>query len=637
MYLNTIKRKKESRKLVTTADFETCVINNRHLVICYSIYDRAKTPTVGIIPDNYTDIHLESKKLMKSFLDELFKSSKRELVYFHNGSKFDFMFLLDYVSLNPQDYQIDLLTRDNVIYKIKIKKQNRVIEIRDSYQILKDSLAKLAASIGLNKINFFEDDITENDLRSTKYRISLVKYCIKDSMLLYKILEHYRTLFLKDFQIDITNSYTVASMALKCFRTHFYKDYTIYIPNGNVDQFIRKSYFGGRVEVFRPHLKEGYHYDVNSLYPTVMHDFDYPKGKGEFISIMSEQYDLSLLGFYEVIVNAPDTLYIPFLVLKDSKIGLVSPVGSFEGVYFSEEIKYAMTLGYKFFFKKGYVFQEKEKIFQGYIKHLYDKRIQSAKNSPTNIITKLLMNSLYGRFGMKPEISISKLCSEDELRTILLTRKDVNYHEINNVYMVKYQSNVDIKHLLSLKRQGLIDKETFTNAVESSNYVDSKSAVQIASAVTAYARIYMHKLYTHYSDSLYYTDTDSLFLSKQANSENVSENELGKLRFEGKIYNGYFIAPKAYSFETYDDSNNLVVTTKMSGFPTDQIDPKFIKNYFHDEINELTINRKFSRLFKEFAIYDMHIDATTKRTNLKREKVYSDNIWADTKPLKYEK
>lgn len=92
---------------------------------------------------------------------------------------------------------------------------------------------------------------------------------------------------------------------------------------------------------------------------------------------------------------------------------------------------------------------------------------------------------------------------------------------------------------------------------------------------------------------------------------------------------GYFIAPKAYSFETYDDNNNLVLTAKMSGFPADQIDPKFIKNYFHDEINELTINRKFLRLFKEFAIYDIHIDTTTKRTNLKREKVYSNNIWTN--------
>lgn len=31
-----------------------------------------------------------------------------------------------------------------------------------------------------------------------------------------------------------------------------------------------KAYFGGVTEVFKPLIKNGFHYDVNSLYPFVM-------------------------------------------------------------------------------------------------------------------------------------------------------------------------------------------------------------------------------------------------------------------------------------------------------------------------------------------------------------------------------
>jgi hypothetical protein len=70
-------------------------------------------------------------------------------------------------------------------------------------------------------------------------------------------------------------------------------------------------------------------------------------------------------------------------------------------MYFSEEINNAMAFGYKFKILRGYLFN-REHIFKGYVDFLYNLKVNSAKATPDYIIAKLLLNTLYGRFGMNP-------------------------------------------------------------------------------------------------------------------------------------------------------------------------------------------------------------------------------------------
>jgi hypothetical protein len=42
------------------------------------------------------------------------------------------------------------------------------------------------------------------------------------------------------------------------------------INNGEIETFVRKSYFGGRTEIFKPHILKGYMSDINSSYPNAM-------------------------------------------------------------------------------------------------------------------------------------------------------------------------------------------------------------------------------------------------------------------------------------------------------------------------------------------------------------------------------
>ena len=69
------------------------------------------------------------------------------------------------------------------------------------------------------------------------------------------------------------------------------------------------------------------------------------------------------------------------------------------------------------------------------------------------------------------------------------------------------------------------------------------SNVAIASYVTAYARIHMHKLIRPIFDEAYYMDTDSIFTTASL----ASSKELGQLKKEGEaMEKACFLLPKTY-------------------------------------------------------------------------------------------
>lgn len=65
----------------------------------------------------------------------------------------------------------------------------------------------------------------------------------------------------------------------------------------------------------------------------------------------------------------------------------------------------ALRFGYTFEILRGYQFK-KGYIFKEYVNKMYNLRLQYDKGHPLNLIAKLLMNSLYGKFGMKLENTI---------------------------------------------------------------------------------------------------------------------------------------------------------------------------------------------------------------------------------------
>lgn len=62
----------------------------------------------------------------------------------------------------------------------------------------------------------------------------------------------------------------------------------------------------------------------------------------------------------------------------------------------------AIRYGYTFEVLRGYKFNTGY-IFREYVDKMYELRCTYTKDNPLNLIAKLLMNSLYGKFGMKAE------------------------------------------------------------------------------------------------------------------------------------------------------------------------------------------------------------------------------------------
>lgn len=139
-----------------------------------------------------------------------------------------------------------------------------------------------------------------------------------------------------------------------------------------------------------------YYYDVNSLYPAAMLNpmpYDLIKIHNNMDNIKLEDF----FGFIEVEVLCPNTVFRPVLPFHfEGKT--VYPKGSWKGIYFSEELKAVVKLGYKITLIRGYEFTKAE-LFSKYVHKFYE--IKRTSTGAEKAKAKLLLNNLYGYFGRK--------------------------------------------------------------------------------------------------------------------------------------------------------------------------------------------------------------------------------------------
>jgi hypothetical protein len=229
-----------------------------------------------------------------------------------------------------------------------------------------------------------------------------------------------------------------------------------------------------------------------------------------YCKINSVKYINDYEGVSNVTINCPD-MNVPLLPFK-SEDKLIFPTGTFTGWYSHIELRKAMELGYVVMKVHETVYYKKTCTpFKEYVHDLYSLRQKfKSEGSSMEVICKLFMNSLYGKFGQK---------FED--REVWKTEKSFDFSSIKEGDEVETIGGfVRVK----VKFQ---DPALFCIPIW-------------AIYVSAYGRL---KLYEELRKrNVIYCDTDSIVTHDVI----PDSSELGKLKLELVVHDAVFVKPKMY-------------------------------------------------------------------------------------------
>ncbi len=355
------------------------------------------------------------------------------------------------------------------------------------------------------------------------------------------------------------------------FTSQFYdEDHKIKIIKGIVEKDIRSSYFGGNVGVYKNVMLNGYEYDMNSQYSKAMLE-DMPIGD----PIFTTERDLDkIFGFVYGKITTPseEVLSISYIQFREGDGSVSTPRGCFYRWIYSEEIKEAIKDGYKIDVICAYKFHRGDNVFKNFVDNFYQMKSEST-NPIDRLIAKLMLNSLYGKFGMKDINSRLRIINKNKANEII---KNYNFNILsdlgNNKVLIRYTNKLNDNLRKIMKENDLLTKDDFGIK----KVIGIPSSVQIASAIASNARISINIFKNMPDNYCYYSDTDSCFLEHSLDDKYVG-NGIGKMKIVNEISKGIFINKKLYAIK--DNKSNVII--KASG-----ADSKRLKWSDFEELNK---------------------------------------------------
>jgi hypothetical protein len=110
----------------------------------------------------------------------------------------------------------------------------------------------------------------------------------------------------KNYGVQMTDCITISRLALNIYFKNYMKNHKIPIISLSMYNDIKKGYFGGLTEVYKPYGKDLYYYDVNSLYPFAALN-PMPGLNCIYVeNVIPEKYSKELFGFYYCEVETND-------------------------------------------------------------------------------------------------------------------------------------------------------------------------------------------------------------------------------------------------------------------------------------------------------------------------------------------
>lgn len=445
------------------------------------------------------------------FLKERAKDDPRITYLAHNGKGFDFKFILEYMTSNT-DQKISVTMRGRKILCAEFENKTRLV---CTLSHLPMSLASMPKAFGFSDVTkgffphelnclvgnddskaepflpgvfpqkslfkpeFMRPDDAKNfeiwhaeqtqifSSQNIVYNVvsEMRKYCVADVAVLGKAAIAFISDMYTSFGMNPFEMLTSASLSFKIFCVRYLPltGVKISVPPAAIQEFIRRSFLGGRTEVFVPFIDLArfkaalvshgasaeqldlkiVHSDVTSLYPTVMLD-KFPVGvpfvrdPSDFSFICDEVF-LRKRGLFFVQLSLdppPDSspFYgMPFVPFKGTRLRFsYEPACMNDVVLDSATLETALEFGYtvvpgsvcKILF---WTEEQCGKIFEGFVNDLFKKRLEAKRNKNTSmdLLFKIVLNSLWGRFAMRrdvPDTQIVRDTDQPKLASLLESR-----------------------------------------------------------------------------------------------------------------------------------------------------------------------------------------------------------------------
>lgn len=496
------------------------------------------------------------------------------IIYFHN-LKFDIQFILYYLFKNGYKHITDKKDKDNktfttlisdkgLFYSMEVifyykNKNIKKVTFLDSYKLIPLSVDAIAKALKL-PISKLEIDYTSHDNLPVDTPLSDKEkdYITNDVKIVAMAIKYF-----KEQGLD---KMTIGSCALAEYKNIISKyNFTKYYPTPKYHDDVKQSYRGG-FTYLNPKfagkvVNNGIVLDVNSLYPSVMRYEYLPFGVPIFFN-----------GKYK-----KDNIYPLYtqmfkcqFKIKENKIPMIQikfGYGFRSNEYLTSSGDTEVTLclnniDLELFFEQydvfnieyisGWKFKATKGLFDEYIDKWSNNKIEAKKegNHGLYLISKLFLNSLYGKFGTDTKV-----------------RSKIPYLEDD---VVKYYTS---------------DEE-----------IREPIYVAVASFITSYARrktiLSAQNITDNYNKGIsdiefIYADTDSLHcLSpsfKLPEGLDIDPVKLGAWKYESKFNKAKFLRQKCYieqSSEEIDNENpeyNLKIT--VAGMPKECYPYVTFKNF----------------------------------------------------------
>lgn len=455
-----------------------------------------------------------------SFIRTLYGKS----IYFHN-LKFDGTFIIDYLLSWNYEYTEDLknvnrgfsvlIGEMGEYYSITIKfSKGKQVHIYDSLKLLPFKVEKIAKDFGLPIL---------------KGKIDYGRYVVDNESLSY-IYNDVRivAMALKQIKENGMTKMTTASCAYSQYTSMRSDTFLLnafpQLDDDILDKF-REAYRGGRSQVNPLYqnkiLKDVKRYDINSMYPYIMHDMELPYGypikitepntfKFEIYHIqtafMLKSGHLPSLLKKGHLYAGDDTYYIDTDGIEDIWITNID----LELLYRNYDILFIKYL-------ELYGFQTSKLLFYDYIDKWYAQK--SVDKGAKKAVDKFMLNCLYGKYGSKHK-GYHKIPILDE---------------ISGVYKLIKSEEESMKHYY----------------------------LPIAIAVTSYAHLLIdNAIHSTGLSNFVYCDTDSVHTLGSLPDNMVHPTQLGKFKIEGIEEKSKYVRQKCY---IYKDEKGINIT--CAGMP----------------------------------------------------------------------